>query len=55
MKKWIIVLLCLASLLCVGYAQDAMKEKNIKETIDVECGKEFTIILDSNKTTGYEW
>jgi predicted secreted protein len=55
MKKWIIALLCLVSLFCFAYAQETIKEKNIRETIEVECEKEFTIILDSNKTTGYEW
>lgn len=55
MKKWLIALFCFVSLLCSGYAQEATKEKNTKESIEVECEKEFTIILDSNKTTGYEW
>jgi predicted secreted protein len=25
------------------------------QTIDVEAGEEFTIVLDSNPTTGFEW
>jgi len=36
-----------------SYAQD--KPGVTQETIKVKAGKDFVIILDSNRTTGYQW
>jgi len=50
------ILLMIMSLLVVSCASAAPKEfTSPKQTIEVQVGEQFIIILDSNPTTGYSW
>ena len=36
-------------------AEDFNKEANIDKEVEVKAGETFTIVLDSNPTTGFQW
>ena len=41
--------------LVITTAEDFSKEANIVKQVDVKTGETFTIALDSNATTGFQW
>jgi len=57
MKKFLsLIILASASLAaCGGNDKSALKVSDPQQTIEVDAGKEFTIVLESNPTTGYHW
>lgn len=56
MKRILFIMLTVVLLLsaCSG-SKAELKPSDPNTTIQVEAGKEFTIVLESNPTTGYHW
>ncbi|MFA5271100.1 MAG: protease inhibitor I42 family protein [Candidatus Omnitrophota bacterium] len=51
MKKIILPILLFISSISISLAENSMPEK----IIEAQVGQEFTITLDSNATTGFQW
>lgn len=57
MKKIILVIffLCLSLSPVIAQEQDIGSQKSITKTLEAGVGEEFTLVLESNRTTGYSW
>ena len=57
MKRSLLLVLTLVAIvsLCVGCWGGIKAHTDVEKTIVTSVGQEFTIALDSNPTTGYDW
>lgn len=57
MKRSLLLVLTLVAIvcLCVGCSGGIKAHIDVEKTIVTSVGQEFTIALDSNPTTGYDW
>ena len=57
MEKIILVIffLCLSLSPAIAQEQDIGSQKSITKTLEARVGEEFTLVLESNRTTGYSW
>lgn len=57
MKRSLLLVLMLVAIvsLCVGCGGGIKAHTDVEKTVVTSVGQEFTIAMDSNPTTGYDW
>jgi inhibitor of cysteine peptidase len=55
MKKAVIILVTAIVITAVGFYVNSIMSKDATRTLKLNVNDEFIVMLDSNKTTGYEW
>jgi predicted secreted protein len=55
MKKILLIAILAITLFACGGKASVLKVSDPQQPITVDSGKEFTIVLEANPTTGYHW